>query len=194
MRCDCLLLGCVLLLALGGWVCQSNVDDRCPGANTCDIEVANVCCPYGSGGWCDGTCTDDITKCTDNAHYCVDDSRVLDCPFEATIESATCEGPTSDVGGTRWRLTAKGTLMGCGQETVFLKDVYSTSGQLDCGLWDDGVFGGCIPPSASTSSTTWTYRRDAAANTPPAASTTISLVRAHGNAPALATMDILCGQ
>jgi hypothetical protein len=192
MRTDRRLVFGALVLALGGWVCQSNVDDRCPGANTCDIEIANVCCPYGSGGYCDGTCTDDLSKCADTPHVCLDESRVLDCSFEATIESATCEGLFGEA--AHWRLRAKGTLTGCGQETVFFKDNASAPASMDCGSWSDGVFGGCIPPSPSTSSTTWTYERDSTAANANVASTTLTLVRAHGNAPALASVNIVCGQ
>jgi hypothetical protein len=127
-------------------------------------------------------------------YVCSDESRVLDCAFEATIESATCDGPLSGTDGARWHLVAKGTLTGCGQETVFFKDALETRPDVDCGSWSDGVFGGCIPPSASTSSTTWTYQRDSSANSASAASTTLTLVRAHGAAPPLATVNIVCGQ
>ena len=34
-------------LIAGGWVCEGKSENPCPGALTCDVDVADVCCPFG---------------------------------------------------------------------------------------------------------------------------------------------------
>src|SRR5262245_61084595 len=106
-RRDLMIIGIVAVLATGGWVCQSNVDNRCPGALTCSIEVSTVCCPFGSATWC-GECTSGPTSCRGDKYTCTDDSIVLPCSFAATIDSLTCGDPVVEPELVRWSLKASG--------------------------------------------------------------------------------------
>ena len=48
MRIDRTIVAIAIAIVAGGWVCQHSGDNPCPGALTCEIDVANVCCPFGS--------------------------------------------------------------------------------------------------------------------------------------------------
>jgi hypothetical protein len=188
---DRTLAAVTLALLAGGWVCQSNVDNRCPGALTCEIEVANVCCPFESSKWC-GSCVAAGTMCTQPPHICLDESRVLDCSFSAKIQTAQCINPVSGSEGVTWTLQASGTIDGCGQETAFV----SVAGQVSdvsCGSWSVGVYGGCIPTEAAMSTTTWLANQAVFLPAGQGAQVAIEIKRAHGANPVLARQMIACG-
>jgi hypothetical protein len=175
----------------GGWVCQSNADNRCPGSLTCDVDVANVCCPFDSPVWCDG-CTSDASGCSSDPRTCSDLARVLECSFSAKITQAQCVGPINEPDGTNtWTVEASGSLTGCGEEVAFLL-VGNEFVDASCGAWSSGVYGGCIPPEDETSTTTWslsqTIRRAEGTPTP----TEVAVVRGHGAKPVLVRADLSC--
>jgi hypothetical protein len=190
-RVDRLVIAIACALAGGGWVCEGDASNRCPGALTCDIDVANVCCPLGSAEWCDGSCTN---SCPGNAVQCNDEAHILDCAFNATIDSATCGNPRSTPQGVIYTLEVSGTLSGCGQEAAMFTSTTAEQADLDCGDWDSGVYGGCIPTSPDITSTSWRFTQSV-----PGGSggtfvlTTLLIKRAHGSAPPLAMMSVKCG-
>lgn len=179
-------IACVL--ASGGWVCDNSVDNRCPGAVTCDIEIANVCCPLGSVDWCDGCSTNGCG--TRQSHYCDDKARILDCSFNATIASATCDSPASTAHGIQYALHLSGTLSGCGQEGVqfVVAPDEATGASTSCGSWEEGVFGGCVSSSPETTTSHFAFSQRVTAGTK-----TVSIARMHGTAPPIATTTVICG-
>lgn len=184
------IVACALLG--GGWVCTSDADNRCPGALTCDIDVANVCCPLGSPVWC-GACTEDESGCVEEPRTCSDLARVLECSFSATIETARCTGRASESSGVEvWTVEVSGRLTGCGEEVAYISvgDVLVND---ECGSWGTGVFGGCIPPDDALSTTSWSFTRtfERAQGDPEPLPVRIS--RAHADVT-LATATITCDQ
>ena len=180
------------VLLTAGWVCQSNADNRCPGALTCDINVANVCCPFGSAAWCDG-CVADGSGCHTEAYACSDESRVLECAFSATVSDVQCGDPTPGDNNTIiWSLHGTGTIDGCGQETAFVTTSVSNA-NVDCGSWSTGVFGGCIPPSDDVSTTTWTLEQPVQLARGQGQTEVVQVLRGHGANPILAQAQVDCG-
>lgn len=182
------LVACIL--ACGGWVCQSNADNRCPGAVTCDVDVANACCPFGSTAWCD-SCVTDAKDCTSEVRTCTDLARVLDCSFEAKITTTQCLSRASISGGTEtWTIKASGSMTGCGEEVAFVafddKHVDAS-----CGAWSEGVFGGCIPPDDAISTTSWSTTTSVEHETSNPLPIEVTVVRGHANVE-LARAAVTC--
>ena len=173
-----------LVLACGGWVCNSAADDPCPGANTCALDVGTACCPFGEALYC-GQCAASADSCLDQVYACRDDSRLLDCSFDATIEVAEC---TSLPNGA-FRVRASGKLSGCGQELVELVIDNPLTTDLACGDWQAGTFGGCTPQEDAITTTSWTL--DATIQLGPQPPN-LTLVRAHGNLPTIASTTLSC--
>lgn len=189
-RRDRVVIALACALATGGWVCEGDVANRCPGALTCDIDVANVCCPIGSGQWCDG-CS---SSCPGDGVQCVDEAQILDCSFNATIDAATCGNPVSTPQGVLYTLSLTGTLSGCGQESVLFVSPDGNEPDVDCGSWDMGVYGGCVSPSRDVTTTHWTFTQtvpDGTGNAGVLAS--FQIKRAHGSAPPVAATFVMCG-
>lgn len=184
-----LVIACVL--ATGGWVCQSNADNRCPGALTCDIDVANVCCPFGSSVWC-GACAPDASGCTGETRTCSDLARVLECSFSAKIETSSCASRASQPDGRElWTIEATGTVTGCGEEVAFF-GVDGVRTDVDCGPWSAGTFGGCIPPEDDTSTMSWTFMGTADRQAGDTTPVEIVVMRGHGTVPFLARAEVDC--
>lgn len=182
--------GLLCALLCGGWVCQSSAENRCPGAVTCDIEIANVCCPFGSTAWC-GACTSDSEGCPSEIRACTDLARVLECSFSAKITTARCSGRSSGPAGTElWTLEVSGLLTGCGEEVAFIS-VDNNQIEGECGSWDSGVFGGCIPPDDDLSSTHWSLVRTIARDPQDTAPVEVLVSRGHADVT-LTTASIEC--
>jgi hypothetical protein len=141
-------------LASGGWLCEGQHDDPCPGALTCPLDVADVCCPFEAPQWCDGRCIVASDPCEKPSYSCLDATTLGACDVTATIESATCT--QDDASASTWTVAITGTLSGCGQEEVFaLFDGANPADSYACGTWDEGVFGGCVPGTDATTATTF---------------------------------------
>src|SRR5688500_10217378 len=129
------LVACALLC--GGWVCQSNADNRCPGALTCDIDVANVCCPFSATARCEA-CAPDRASCTGEVRPVPDLARVLECSFSAKIDTARCLGRASQPGGNQvWSIETSGQLTGCGEEVGFIMLGDANTTAPTCGSWSN---------------------------------------------------------
>lgn len=180
-----LVAACVLLC--GGWVCQSNADNRCPGALTCDVDVANVCCPFDSPVWCEH-CVASGSGCTTEVRTCTDQARVLECSFEAKILSIQCV--PSQLTPESWTVTASGTLTGCGEEVAFIT-VAGKHVDVSCGSWSDGVYTGCIPPEDGTSTTNWSISQTIQRTRTDTGPVEVDVVRGHADV-LLASMTAAC--
>lgn len=192
MRCrPSVLPAVVAVLLCGGWVCQSNADNRCPGALTCDFDVPNVCCPFGSAVWC-GSCAPNADVCSGEVRACTDLARVLECSFSAKITTARCIGRATGADGVElWSIEASGQLTGCGEEVAFI----AVDGERDdhsCGSWSRGVFGGCVPPDDDISTTHWSLARTFERRALDTEPLVIEVLRGHGAKPVLARAEITC--
>ena len=137
-----------IALACGGWVCDG--DNPCVGANTCDVDVAKVCCPFDQPYWCNGACAHDCGP-DDVVYTCRDEAPPPACVFSATISALTCT--PEDTSGINWHVLSAGTVTGCGDEAIYFERKDTTSyGGLDCGDWTLGRFRSSCLPHGTTSS------------------------------------------
>jgi hypothetical protein len=176
----------VLVLATGGWVCDG--ENSCPGTNTCAVDVANVCCPFGEPYWCNGSCWPTTALCPiDDAVYaCDDEAPHPSCTFSATIDAVTCT-PT-DNSGHNWRVQTSGTASGCGDEGIYIARSDGTAyGGLDCGDWTLGMFrSSCLPHDNTTTWSVDDYFSSLAA------SAAVSVDVKTGEGAVLATLSARC--
>lgn len=177
-----------IALATGGWVCQGSDDNPCPGALSCAVDVANVCCPFGRPFACDGTCTQVPCAQSETTYACVDPIEPdPTCPLTATVDSATCSDPIDGPQGIDWHVRASGTVSGCGSEGIYIggSSGLAYSGHT-CGNWKTGMFDqSCF----GMGNTTWTIDQVAVVvvGTP-----TIDVTVRTGAGNVLATMQIPC--
>jgi hypothetical protein len=137
-----------ITLACGGWVCDD--DNPCVGANTCDTDVAKVCCPFDQRYWCDGACFATADCHSDDVVYaCHDEAPPPSCAFSATISSVACVD-TGISGNVLFE--ASGSVTGCGDEGIYIARADGGAyGGLDCGDWTLGQFrSSCLPTGDTT--------------------------------------------
>lgn len=126
-----------VMLATGGWVCDSG--DSCPPSElTCPSDVADpVCCPQGRPYRCNGGCSA-TPQCADYdvCKYPDDPGSGL-CTagaYAAFIDDITCTAPSQPNGV--YQIAASGTLVGCGVTAVSIEESpAATVVGADCGTW-----------------------------------------------------------
>lgn len=151
----------VLVLATGGWVCDSS--EPCQGELVCPSDIADdLCCPQGSPYRCNGHCSA-TPECSDYliCKYPDDPGSGL-CTagsYRAAIQGITCKPNPSGY----YNITVSGTVFGCGATPVVIKESPSsaifTGG--DCGSWPSNTpiprpdTIECAPGSDAPGATTW---------------------------------------
>lgn len=193
------LLAAALILATGGWVCDSA--GSCPqGELTCSSDVADhICCPQGSPYRCGGTCSA-TPQCSDFVvcKYPDDPGSGL-CTagaYQASIPAITCTAPTQPDQGTR--VTLSGTLIGCGPTAVVVEHDVSVLVSADCGTWhQEGGYSEsntfrCIPGGSAPTATEWHVQGLAVPGTGATFQANVSITLTVGDEPVLAQATLAC--